>query len=151
MTEFTPGLSSAGGLLIGLAAALLLLGLGRIAGISGILGAVFRSAVLRRGDAFGWQWAFLIGLPIGAGLVAHGSGTASTPLVIRADAPMLVMAGLLVGFGTQLGSGCTSGHGVCGIARGSRRSIVATLVFMAGGFLTVYVARHLFGLLGGGS
>jgi uncharacterized membrane protein YedE/YeeE len=147
MTEFTPGISSAGGLLIGIAAALLLLGLGRIAGVSGILG----NAMLGRAAPNPWRWAFLLGLPIGAAIVATVSGTAGTPLVIRTEPLVLVVAGLLVGFGTQLGSGCTSGHGVCGIARGSKRSIVATLVFMGGGFATVFVVRHLWTSIGGGS
>jgi uncharacterized membrane protein YedE/YeeE len=141
MTEFTPGVSAAGGLLIGAAAALLLLGMGRVAGISGIPGSV----VSRSAGPLGWRVAFLVGLPIGAALVARGGGTAPASIDISAGPLALVMAGLLVGFGTQLGSGCTSGHGVCGIARGSRRSITGTLVFMAAGFATVYVVRHLVG------
>jgi len=146
MTEFTPGLSTAGGLLIGIAAALLLLGLGRIAGISGILG----SAVLGRGGPEAWRWTFLIGLPLGAAAMAHATGTASTPLDIPTQPLVLIAAGLLVGFGTRMGSGCTSGHGVCGIARGSKRSIVATGVFMGAGITTVFVVRHLLDGAGGG-
>lgn len=145
MTEFTPFVSSAGGLLIGLAATMLLLGIGRIAGISGILGSALSSATEGRG----WRIAFLLGLPIGAALVAAIQHTSATSIEIGANTPTLVVAGLLVGFGTQLGSGCTSGHGVCGIARGSKRSITATVVFMGAGFATVYGVRHLLAGLGG--
>jgi uncharacterized membrane protein YedE/YeeE len=141
MTEFTPTSSVVGGGLIGVAAALMLLGLGRVAGISGILGAV----VTRRDPPLLWRWAFLVGLPLGATLAAQVPAVAAAPFEIQAGPWSLVVAGLLVGFGTQLGSGCTSGHGVCGIARGSRRSIVATGVFMGAGFATVYVVRHLLG------
>lgn len=141
MTEFTPYPSAAGGLLIGIAATLLLLGLGRIAGISGILGGVFSTSSGPRG----WRIAFLAGLPIGAALIAQIRGAAASTIDIHAGSATLVIAGLLVGVGTQLGSGCTSGHGVCGIARGSRRSIAATAVFMGAGFATVYVIRHLAG------
>lgn len=140
MTEFTPVSSTLGGLLIGLAAALLLLGSGRVAGVSGILGqALWPSAAEERS----WRVAFLIGLPLGAALVSLVSG----PLVVDIAAPplTLVAAGLLVGFGTRLGNGCTSGHGVCGMARGSRRSIAATLTFMAVAALVVFVTRHLIG------
>lgn len=141
MTDFTPAMSAAGGLLIGVSAAVLMLGLGRIAGVSGILGAVFS----RGGEPASWRFAFLFGLPIGAALIALSGGSAAPTIDIPAGRAMLVIAGLLVGFGTQLGSGCTSGHGVCGISRGSRRSITATAVFMGTGFATVYVVRHLLG------
>jgi len=125
-----------GGALIGLAASALLLINGRIAGVSGIL-----SNAVRGVDGL-WRWAFLIGLiasPLWAPLVGLPYPIAHH----RADIFMLATAGLLVGIGTQLGSGCTSGHGVCGLARGSPRSLVATLCFMATGFLTVFVVRHL--------
>lgn len=138
MTEFTPFASTAGGLLIGLAAVILLLGIGRVAGVSGILGAATFA-----GPRDGWRLAFLLGLPLGAAVVA--TLRSGAPIDIDTGRAGLVVAGLLVGFGTQLGSGCTSGHGVCGIARGSGRSIAATLVFMATGFATVYVVRHLAG------
>ena len=137
---FTPLAGIVGGALIGLASAALLLANGRIAGISGILG---RSFLPERGD-LAWRLAFLAGLPLGAALAtrvtadAHGFAITSSP-------GLLVVGGLLVGIGTQLGSGCTSGHGVCGIARGSRRSIVATLVFMSAGAVTVFVMRHVLG------
>ena len=137
--EFTPVSATVGGALIGLAAALLLLSQGRIAGISGIFGGALHGAA---GDR-AWRVAFLLGLPLGAagvGVVRGGiTGEVATgPLT-------LVVAGLLVGIGTQLGNGCTSGHGVCGISRGSKRSIVATLVFMAAGMATVYLTRHVAG------
>ena len=138
--EFTPLAGLAGGVLIGLASAGLLLANGRIAGVSGILGGSVRAA----GGDLGWRLAFLVGLPLGAALVGlvrpelHG-------FAITSNATLLVTAGLLVGVGTQMGNGCTSGHGVCGIARGSGRSIVATGTFMASGALTVFVFRHLLG------
>jgi uncharacterized membrane protein YedE/YeeE len=140
MTAFTPLSGLAGGALIGLAAALLLLGTGRIAGISGILG---RSLFAEPGD-LGWRIAFLVGLPLGAWLTALASGDAMG-FALQASPARLVCAGLLVGFGTALGNGCTSGHGVCGISRGSRRSLVATAVFMLAGIATVFVTRHLLG------
>ena len=136
MTEFTPGTALFGGALIGLAAALLLLASGRIAGISGILG----GALAGPGEDRGWRLAFLIGLPLGAAVVSLVRG--GLAISVSASPGVLIAAGLLVGFGTQLGSGCTSGHGVCGIARASRRSLAATGVFMATGALTVFVVRH---------
>jgi uncharacterized protein len=134
---FTPWASLGGGALIGLAASLLLLVAGRIAGISGILGGLLRSP---GGDA-AWRVAFLVGL-VGAPWVW---GLVSTPASPHIDAqlPALLIAGFLVGIGTRYGSGCTSGHGVCGVSRLSVRSMVATAVFMAAGFLTVFVLRHL--------
>ena len=139
-TSFSPGLSLAGGALIGLAAALLLLADGKVAGVSGVLA---RALTPARGD-FAWRIAFLIGLPLGATLVSAVTGELHG-FAITPSWPVLVSGGLLVGFGTSLGNGCTSGHGVCGLARGSRRSLVATLAFMASGALTVFVARHVFG------
>ena len=135
--HFTPWTALAGGLLIGLAAAMFVLFNGRIAGISGIFGGLLRPA---RGDA-GWRLAFLAGL-VAAPLV-HGLAAPLPPLRIDAGDGTLALAGLLVGIGTRYGSGCTSGHGVCGIARGSRRSLAATAVFMAAGFLTVHLVRHV--------
>lgn len=134
---FTPWTSLAGGLLIGLAAALLILLNGRIAGISGILGGLLRPS---KGEVF-WRAAFVAGL-IAAPLVYRLA--ASLPAVsIDAGTPTLIIAGLLVGLGTRYGSGCTSGHGVCGLSRLSRRSLAATATFMAAGFVTVFVVRHL--------
>lgn len=136
-TEFTPLSALAGGALIGLAAALLLLANGRIAGISGILGGAAGPP-----DAnTGWRVAFIAGLLLGALGIIHLL-PASGDVALQASTPMLIIGGLLVGFGTRLGNGCTSGHGVCGLARGSRRSIVATVVFFAVALLTVFVLRH---------
>ena len=137
---FTPWPALAGGGLIGIAAAMFVLLNGRIAGISGVLGGLLKPV---RGDV-GWRLAFVLGL-IGAPLVY--ALFASLPhLQIDAGYGALVLAGLLVGVGTRFGSGCTSGHGVCGISRLSPRSLVATAAFMTAGFVTVYFTRHLFGL-----
>lgn len=139
LAHFTPGLSLTGGLIIGAAAALLVLFNGRIAGISGILGGLLN---LPRNDV-GWRFAFVAGL-IGAPVTASLIGK---PAVadIEASWGVVVAAGFLVGLGTRYASGCTSGHGVCGLSRGSIRSLVATLTFMAAGFVTVFVQRHLIG------
>lgn len=139
-TSFTPWSSLAGGALIGVAAAALLFANGKIAGVSGILA---RCLAPERGD-LAWRVAFLCGLPLGATLVIRLTGDAHG-FAITASFPVLISGGLLVGFGTALGNGCTSGHGVCGLARGSRRSLVATLAFMAAGALTVFVVRHVLG------
>jgi uncharacterized membrane protein YedE/YeeE len=139
ITHFTPLASLAGGLMIGLAAALLLLANGRVAGISGIVGGLLRPA---RGD-IAWRLAFLGGLFV-APLVWLAM-QAMPPAQIDHTPALLAVSGLLVGLGTRFGSGCTSGHGVCGIARLSPRSLVATLCFMAAGFITVFVTRHVLG------
>jgi uncharacterized membrane protein YedE/YeeE len=136
-TPFTPGTATLGGLLIGAAAVLLLLANGRIAGISGILGGALSGA----GDERRWRIAFVLGLPLGA--LAVGALRGGLEIGVPGSLARMAVAGLLVGLGTRLGSGCTSGHGVCGIGRGSRRSVVATAVFMATGALTVFVVRHL--------
>jgi uncharacterized membrane protein YedE/YeeE len=136
-SAFTPIPSFAGGVLIGIAAAVLLLGNGRIAGISGILGGIWSTG---RGDRL-WRVAFVVGMmvaPLAYSLVAQMPAA-----VIEADTVTLVVAGLLVGLGTRYASGCTSGHGVCGLSRGSVRSLTATLAFMGAGFLTVYLVRHV--------
>jgi len=138
-TSFTPLSALIGGLIIGLAAALFVLLNGRIAGISGILGGLLKP---QAGDT-AWRAAFVLGL-IGAPLVYGLFARVPVPQ-IDAGTPSLVIAGLLVGVGTRYGSGCTSGHGVCGISRLSPRSLVATGVFMAAGFATVFVIRHLVG------
>lgn len=135
--NFTPETALAGGVLIGLSAAAFILFNGRIAGISGILGGLLRP---QRGDA-GWRLAFLAGLL--AAPVLYGMVTALPEVTIDAGAGTLVAAGLLVGVGTRYGSGCTSGHGVAGISRGSPRSLVATAAFMFAGFLMVYIVRHV--------
>jgi len=141
MTELSPIAAIAGGLLIGLAAALFLLLTGRIAGISGL------TAIATRIGSGGTPWAqaasFIVGLPIGAWLIA--SFVRTPDIAVTSSIPLLVAAGLLVGFGTRLSNGCTSGHGVCGVARLSQRSLVATAIFMACGALTVFVMRHVLG------
>ena len=131
LLHFTPGPALAGGILIGLAAALSILFSGRIAGISGIVGGLMRPAP---GD-IGWRIAFIVGI-------------FAAPLVLMlADTvyPLLIPAGLLVGVGTRLGNGCTSGHGVCGLSRLSLRSLAATVVFMGAGMAAVFVLRHALG------
>lgn len=135
--HFTPWSSLAGGALIGLAAALFLLLNGRIAGISGVLGGLLKPV---RGD-IAWRAAFILGL-VGAPLV-YGLFAGLPVPQIDADYAALIAAGLLVGVGTRYGSGCTSGHGVCGVARLSPRSLVATACFMAAGFASVFMIRHL--------
>lgn len=127
----------AGGLLIGLAAAIMLLGLGRIAGVSGM--AARATGISDIGAPRNIAIAFVIGLPLGALLTARLTGGVETSF--PASIWPLIIGGLLVGFGTRLGSGCTSGHGVCGLSRLSLRSMVATGVFMASGFVTVGVLR----------
>ncbi len=125
-----------GGLMIGLAAAIMLLGLGRIAGVSGL--AARAIGLSASGPPRGVALAFTVGLPVGAVLVALLSD--GIPATFPASG-LLIVAGLIVGFGTRLGSGCTSGHGVCGLSRLSRRSIVATALFMGSGFATVALMR----------
>jgi len=140
-TEFTPFWGLLGGALIGLASASLLLATGKIAGISGILG---RSLFPVPGD-LAWRLAFLLGLPLGSWIATRANSDALGFEITHRRA-VLLLAGVLVGFGTQLGNGCTSGHGVCGIARGSRRSIVATVLFMTTAALTVVLVRHGLGV-----
>ncbi|WP_431470190.1 YeeE/YedE family protein [Sphingosinithalassobacter sp. LHW66-3] len=136
-----PIVAIAGGLLIGIAAGLLLLSNGRIAGVSGML--VTATGIDKGGTPWAQAAAFVVGLPLGAALIAMF--VRRPELVITASPAALVVAGLLVGFGTRLGNGCTSGHGVCGMARLSRRSIVATLTFMGIAAATVFVTRHVLG------
>jgi uncharacterized membrane protein YedE/YeeE len=127
-----------GGMLIGIAAALLMLFNGRIAGVSGILDGIFSSPY---GSERFWRAAFVMGLIAGAACYVLAGGKLAE---IQTSTPIALIAGLLVGIGTRLGSGCTSGHGVCGLARRSPRSLVATLTFIASGILTVAVMRHGF-------
>jgi hypothetical protein len=141
LEPLSPAFAIGGGLLIGGAAALLLMLTGRIAGVSGMFATMVRIA--DAGPPWKLAAAFIVGLPIGAAL---------TSLLIRkpdievtSSAPLLIAAGLLVGFGTRLGNGCTSGHGVCGIGRLSPRSIAATLTFMAAAIATVFITRHVVG------
>ena len=142
MEPLSPLVAIAGGLLIGTAAALLLLLNGRIAGVSGMLATATRIG----GGGPPWRQAatFIVGLPLGAALVT--AFVRRPELVIAASPAALIVAGLLVGFGTRLGNGCTSGHGVCGMARLSPRSIAATVTFIATAALTVFVMRHVMGI-----
>ena len=135
------GYAIGGGLLLGGAAALLLLLTGRIAGVSGMVATVARIA--DAGPPWRLAAAFVIGLPLGAGLVSLV--VREPEIAVTSSVPLLIAAGLLVGFGTRLGNGCTSGHGVCGIGRLSPRSLVATLIFMAAAVATVFVTRHVIG------
>ncbi|MEE7624597.1 YeeE/YedE family protein [Methylobacter sp. Wu8] len=137
-SPYIAGLS--GGLLIGIAAALFVLLNGRIAGISGILGGLLQAD---KGDKL-WRVMFLLGMA--AAPYVYQIATDLPAATIEAGTVQLIIAGLMVGLGTSYASGCTSGHGVCGISRGSMRSIVATLTFMMAGFITVYLTRHLIGL-----
>ena len=136
-TAFTPLAAIAGGALIGLAATLLYALLGRIAGVSGIL----NSALEERAER-SWRLAFLLGM-----VAAAGAWFAIAGVAPRSGFPLswLIVGGLFVGFGTRLGSGCTSGHGICGLSRLSKRSLVAVLAFMGAGFATVFVLRHVLG------
>lgn len=138
MENFTPLTATIGGLMIGVSAAMLLALNGRIAGISGILGGALRGGH----EEVAWRWLFLLGMVLGA--LLHDA-LLGTDFTMRAGFPaaVLVIAGFLVGFGTRLGSGCTSGHGVCGIGRLSPRSITATGVFLVTAMITVYVTRHI--------
>ena len=140
MANFTPLSAAIGGALIGLSSVLLMLLTGRIAGISGI----FAGLLNVRSDDKAWRLAFIAGLvlvPVIAGAIGYGMAAPKLP----ASWAVIVAAGLLVGFGTRLGSGCTSGHGICGIGRFSVRSIAATIVFMVTAVLTVAVTHHLLG------
>jgi uncharacterized membrane protein YedE/YeeE len=138
-SHFTPWASLAGGLLLGLATALFILANGRILGVSGVVGGLLRP---RSGDVV-WRLSFVLGMlaaPLLYTLMAE-----APPVRIDANWGTVVIAGLLVGVGTRFGSGCTSGHGVCGLSRLSPRSLVATLAFMGTGFLTVFLVRHVWG------
>jgi uncharacterized membrane protein YedE/YeeE len=140
MANFTPISAAIGGALIGLSAVLLMLSTGRVAGISGILSGLLNV----RGEDKDWRIAFLAGLilaPILAGLIGYGMAQPILP----SNWIVIVVAGLLVGFGTRLGGGCTSGHGICGIARLSPRSVAATVVFIVMAIITVAITRHVLG------
>ena len=139
MANFTPWMSLAGGLLIGTGIALFALLAGRIAGISGVVGGLLRP---KPGET-GWRIAFLAGL-VGAPF-AYALFVPLPEVRVDAGVPALLLAGLLVGVGTRYGSGCTSGHGICGLSRRSPRSIAATAAFMGAGFITVWLLRHVLG------
>ena len=140
MANFTPLSAAIGGALIGLSAVLLMLSAGRIAGVSGI----FSGLLNLRGEDKGWRIAFIAGLIL-APVIAGFAGYGMAPPKLPAGWTVLVVAGLLVGFGSRLGGGCTSGHGICGIGRLSPRSITATIVFMVTAVVTVAVTRHVLG------
>lgn len=140
-TSFTPIASLAGGILIGLAAVLLMLVFGRILGVTGILAGLLRPGPARD---VGWRAALLAGM-VCAPLVLRAATGTMPAVQVPVSTPALIMGGLLVGIGVTYASGCTSGHGVCGIARLSPRSIAATLTFMGAAFATVYVLRHVIG------
>ena len=134
--HFTPWMALAGGIVLGLASALFILFNGRVLGISGIVGGLLRP----KADDVLWRLSFLLGMLVAPSLYVAFVGPMQA--TIDASWAMVIVAGLLVGIGTRYGSGCTSGHGVCGLSRLSPRSLVATLSFMAAGFLTVFVLRH---------
>ncbi len=140
MEHFTPVSALLGGVMIGLAVSALLLLNGRIAGISGILGGSLEASK----DDLLWRIFFLTGLVLGPWLVTAVRGR-FPEMVMQAPLLILVVAGVLVGFGTRLGKGCTSGHGVCGVARASPRSIVATVVFFLAAAITVFITHHVLG------
>lgn len=139
--EFTPWSSLAGGLLIGLSASILVAALGRIAGISGIIGALLQRPSWKSVSNWGWRLAFIIGM-VAAPLIWQLFAPLPA-MQMPSNSALIIVAGLLVGFGTRLGSGCTSGHGVCGLSRLSLRSLAATLTFIATGAITVFVMRHV--------
>lgn len=141
-TNFTPWLSLIGGLLIGLASVMLLYFKGRVAGISGVVGALTQFDNTPKGH-FSWRIAFVLGLVLSSAI--YGLFAVVPASQIDASYALIVSAGLLVGFGTRMGSGCTSGHAVCGLGRLSLRSLAATLSFMASGFVTAYLLFHVLG------
>lgn len=142
-TDFTPLASTLGGMLLGLAAAAMLAFNGRIAGISGIL-----AGFLEAREGWAWRGLFLLGMVLG-GLGLLVVAPSAVPGAAIESLPLLIGAGLLVGFGTRMGGGCTSGHGVCGISRLSTRSITATVIFMGAAMLTTFVMRHVLEIGGG--
>ena len=142
MTPFTPLAGLAGGILIGLSAVLLMAAYGRIAGLSGIFGGLL---TLRFGGEFSWRAVFIAGLLVGA-IAMPVMGLFTPASIAFSGGPVLIAAGgLLVGLGTAIGTGCTSGHGICGMSRLAPRSIVATAIFMAVAVATVFVTRHVLG------
>lgn len=141
-TAFTPFTSLTGGLAIGLGAVLLMLGLGRILGATGIMsGLLFPE----NRDAFAWRAAMVVGMILAPGVIFALSGTLPE-VTVPVSPAMIVIGGVIVGFGTSLGSGCTSGHGVCGLSRLSRRSLVAVPIFMATAAITLFIIRHVLGI-----
>ena len=142
MTDFTPLAGAAGGILIGLSAVLLMASSGRIAGLSGIFGGL---VTCRTGSEWSWRAVFMAGLLLGAALAGLTGAFDVSSIAITGNPVLLIASGLLVGVGTAMGSGCTSGHGICGLSRLSPRSLVSTLIFMAVAIATVFLARHVLG------
>lgn len=142
MTEFTPLAGALGGVLIGLSAVILMGGIGRVAGLSGIFGGLL---TLQWSEDHGWRALFLAGLLAGTVLTALFGGIDVSAVSFSGGPATTVIGGILVGAGTALGSGCTSGHGICGMARLSTRSIVSTVIFMGIAVATVFVTRHMIG------
>lgn len=142
IVNFTPVGAFIGGALIGLSAVLLMLLNGRVAGVSGIAGGLLATNTRPSRDEISWRVLFLVGLALGAGAY---SLVAPVTIHIDTSLPVLALGGLLVGFGTRLGNGCTSGHGVCGVARLSQRSLVATAIFVVIAMVTVFIVRHVVG------
>ena len=140
-TQFTPVSATVGGVFIGLSAVLLMATIGRIAGISGIAGNLLPP---RPAADWGWRLAFIIGLIAGPVVVAFAAGS-PPPIQFPMGSVVMAVAGFLVGIGAMLGNGCTSGHGVCGIARRSARSLVATATFMGTAIVVVFLVRHVIG------
>ncbi len=140
-TPFTPWPALAGGVLIGLAALLMMAANGRIAGISGIVGNVWGA----RGEELAWRLAFVAGLLLGAFAFLELAPVGALTVHVESGLPLMLVAGFIVGLGTRLGNGCTSGHGVCGLGRRSPRSLAATVTFMLVAIATVFVVRHLIG------
>ncbi|MBR7801341.1 YeeE/YedE family protein [Undibacterium fentianense] len=138
--HFTPISSLSGGLLIGLAAVILFAGIGRIAGVTGILAGILNSLFAAQKNDFLWRFAFIVGL--GLSPIIYAGFNELPAIQLEASWPSILISGLCVGLGTRIGSGCTSGHGVCGISRLSGRSMIATISFMGAGFATVYLIRH---------
>lgn len=141
MENFTPYLSLAGGVLIGISASILMYLNGRIAGISGIVAGVFNAASIAEKA---WRLAFVIGLVIGGAIYMHFFPITIAPRELMST-KLLIVGGLVIGFGTAMGSGCTSGHGICGVSRFSLRSLVATATFLLSGIVTVYVFKQIIG------
>lgn len=141
--NFTPWLSLAGGLMIGLATVMLMYFKGRVAGISGVIGSLMQVRNAPPGH-FSWRIAFVLGLVLSSAI--YGLFAVVPASQINASYGLIILAGLLVGFGTRMGSGCTSGHAVCGLSRLSVRSIAATFSFMASGFVTAYIVFHVLGV-----
>ncbi len=142
MTEFTPIAGTLGGLLIGLSAIVLMGGIGRIAGLSGIFGGLL---TLNWNAEQYWRAIFIVGLLIGTAITALLGGIDIETIRFSGGPATIIIGGILVGVGTALGSGCTSGHGICGISRLSPRSIAATVIFMAAAIATVFITRHIIG------